>query len=272
MQAGTLLRDVSDVWAPITEPAFVSDHSFEAPPVTRCGHQVAFGVLVSRKTLYGPGNKYPRRYPKIERAHEAVPTCGALSIVHYSQDDSDGLHSALVDAVMACSRPGAVVSGVQVNVPWPDVEHLAGFARDVLPKLPSLRVVLQVNLSVLTSLAYPRAIVDYLRQYAWCVTDVLFDGSAGTGRPLDEATLLDLVAAVSDRLPLLGVGVAGGLGPGRMDTVERIVLDFPNVSFCAEGRLRDGGPEGGDLVHERARLYLVEARDMVEASLKLANR
>lgn len=232
--------------------------------LTGFGHELALGVLVSRKTLTGEGNKYPLRYLPIADAWKGTAPYGAKTFVHYSQDDGDGLGDALVDAVAKVERTGREVHGVQVNVHLPGREHLAYFARTC----PDKRIILQFGPRMVGGDMPTAATLSYLLQYGWSVTDVLIDGSAGTGRPLDVVKLAELVASISTLAPHLGIGIAGGLCEETLyGTVERLLVEYPRLSLCAEGALRDDAPGGGNLVIPKALAYVKRAQAIFESAL-----
>lgn len=241
----------------ISEPAFMSDATIDETSITRHGHQLAFGVLVSRKTLYGPGNKYPNRYPVIDEAWRAVAPFGALTFIHYSQDTDEHLGSALIDAVNRIEREGRPVHGVQVNVHMPRREELEAFAR----RHPKKRVVLQLGPKVVNTRTPAETLCSLLLQYGWVVSDVLLDGSAGTGRDMDPVVTAYYVAALDHFAPHLGIGVAGGLCEEKLSgDVERLLQVYRKLSVDAEGGVRDDGPGGGLLVHDKARRYVDRSR------------
>jgi hypothetical protein len=232
------------------------------PAVTKHGHQVAFGILASRKSLLGPGNKYPLRYPAPVDLYKAAAARGALNIVHYSAEDSEGLGAALVYAVRLVEQDGGPhVHGVQVNVPMPDRAELEKFARIY----PQKRVVLQVGEKALRWSAHNASTLCLnLTQYAWVVTDVLLDGRV-EGKPMDPTMLAYYVAAIHTFAPHLGIGVAGGLCAETMvGTTAELLEAFPNLSVCAEGALRDDAPGGGRLVLDKARAYVLRAREVFD--------
>ena len=251
----------------ISEPAFMSDATIDETSITRHDHRLAFGVLVSRKTLYGPGNKYPNRYPLIDNAWRAVAPFGAQTFVHYSQDTDEHLGTALIDAVNKIERDGRPVHGVQVNVHMPKRAELEAFAR----RYPHKRVVLQLGPKVINAKTPAETICALLLQYGWLVTDVLIDGSAGTGKDIDATIAAYYVAALDHFAPHLGIGIAGGLCEDLLSgDVARLLHHFPRLSVDAEGALRDGGECGGLLVHDKARRYVRRSRSILNGAPKAA--
>ena len=233
-----------------------------APTFTSHGHLLAFGVLVSRKTLYGPGNKYPNRYPTMDAAWRGVAPYGAVTFVHYSQDTDEHLGSALIDAVNRVESSGAEVAGVQVNVHMPRRAELEAFAR----RYPDKRIILQLGPMIWRGQFPPETVCTALLQYGWIVTDVLLDGSAGTGKDLDLLATARYVAALDHFAPHLGIGIAGGLCEEKLTgDVERFLQVYRRLSVDAEGAIRDGAEGGGRLVYDKARRFVHRARAILDA-------
>lgn len=95
---------------------------------------------------------------------------------------------------------------------------------------------------------------------------ILFDASHGRGQALNADALLPFIeAAYADKdFADMGTnfGVAGGLNPDNLEQLlPKILQDFPEVSWDAEGQLHDAISEGGDgsLNMERTRRYLVRS-------------
>jgi len=105
-----------------------------------------------------------------------------------------------------------------------------------------------------------------IRQYAWLITDVLIDRSAGRGQPADQSFVLPIVEILQTFAPHLGVGVAGGLGPDTLDLAAKVIERYPRTSLCAERRLRDEQDGGGELVLDKVRRYVSQARQIIDGS------
>jgi len=207
-------------------------------------HGLTFGVLVSEKTLYGAGNKYPNRYPAPanDRAWRAAARHGALNFVHYNADTDEKLGAALVDAVLAVEQSGRTVHGVQVNVHWPDPGQLRFFAAN----FPQKRVVLQVRSDLAGGWSNPEALrADLAKHYAWVVTDVLLDSSGGAGVRFDHEKMAPVVNHLTKEMPHLGIGIAGGLCASALADMQAMLRTFPHISIDAEGALRDNVADGG---------------------------
>lgn len=219
------------------------------------GRQLMVGVLASSKTLSGEGNRHPGRYPQVG-AIEGIfgQDARALNLVHYATDDRTALSAELVALAKytASSR-----HGLQLNIAWPDPD--APFVDLLHSDMRASRIVLQLSGRAIGSLM-PREVALNVSRYQHYITDVLIDTSVGRGLPLDVPTASRFLAAIAVVCPWVGLGVAGGLCAETLPRIRLLLERFPNLSFDAEGRLRD---EDDHLDLSRVRDYLAAAREML---------
>lgn len=148
-------------------------------PLTPRGHLLALGILTSRKTLYGEGNKYPLRYPQKDALELAAapPEVPVLNVLHHFQEEDVGRVDAVRDAIALVERSGKRVHAVQVNsTEWPMPSTIANIAR------LGRRVILQVRTHWYKS---GRDLARWMQQYAWVVDDVLLGGKVAAAFGLD---------------------------------------------------------------------------------------
>ena len=95
---------------------------------------------------------------------------------------------------------------------------------------------------------------------------VLFDASHGRGQEMNPEALLPFIeAAYNDRdlaHKMTNFGVAGGLHAGNLEELlPKLLREFPELSWDAEGRLHDSIADGGDgsLNMDRTKQYLVRS-------------
>ncbi len=238
------------------------------------------GILASSKTLCGHPNRYPRRYPKPDQAGAIFvddPRC--LNLVHVAPgevpsheqvSDGDGGWATVkmgtgripfaVDLWRAMLLGGPLCHGVQVNKCWPgpsDVLDIRLF-RD---RYPCARVVLQIGPRAM-SMGVPSH-SGGLCLYQGAITDVLIDASAGRGVGLDPALAASWIQRVRERLPDVGIGIAGGLSAETLRDHEPLLRMSPGLSIDAEGQLRDDADGGGNLDLDKVAAYLRVAGDML---------
>ncbi len=236
--------------------------------------RIAFGSLASEKTLNGLPNRHPAMYPTREnlgapfRIRPSV-RAHALCLVHVSADADRGLEDLLRRAHGYAETDRRVLcDGVQVNVAWPAHEGLLHY-RD---SYPEARVILQVGprafqaaaeIAEICKVPLAEGIWHYLHRPVEdeAITDILLDGSAGTGKPLDLDTLAAIVADMAKRFPDLGIGVAGGLCAETLSALATLLRLYPFLNLDAEGRLQR--PDGG-LDLNACAAYLDAARVLLD--------
>lgn len=214
------------------------------------------GVLASWKSLRGIPLK-----PKWQQQTPA-PECiskiflrdaRTVNLVHYSVDE-EHQGALLRDLLEIHTIVGPNLDGFQLNVSWPEIRLLDEYRMAVGY---DYRIVLQIGQpAVEKAEGSPDGVVALLEHYVSVVDDVLFDPSGGRGQPFDAGRAHQFLLAIAEQGWGVGLGVAGGLGPGSVDRLVGLVEEFPNLSVDAQGRLRD--PEN-NLDREAVKQYLAEA-------------
>ena len=216
------------------------------------------GVLASQKTLRGQKNKWPNRYPRVQdisgifTQHE-----GVLNLIHYSTDNHHENPNFLIDELIQMTQLGGpFLHGFQLNIAWPSRGAIAEFRKNV----PNKVIVLQIGGKALRVINHsPKNLADDLIKYEELVDYVLIDPSGGLGIPFDTEKARTYLEAIKERGIDLGLGVAGGLSPTTLDLVQPLLSDFPELSWDAEGRLRD----------EQDKLVLKTSIEYVQRSCRL---
>jgi len=199
------------------------------------GPDLMVGVLVSAKTVTGALSHRPKRYPTIDEVSAIFPRhVRALNLVHYATEEPDTLGDQLVAHTRRLDS--TVLHGFQINVTWPDPKelekHYAACGR--------WHMVLQIGPAALREVDDdPREIARRLGCYGGLIDRVLFDGSGGEGVPLDPDRLRPMLTETLLRMPDLGIGIAGGLGPWSLHLAAPLVREFPDLSLDAESALRE---------------------------------
>jgi hypothetical protein len=223
------------------------------------------GILASSKTLAGQPNKYPNRYPTMDKIGSiAVQDPRVLNLVHVAtggEQDPPALTEMLLKAHAVV---GPHCNGVQVNAEWPAVDALVTYRT----WHPYARVVLQLGPGIVAGSheALTYGLGRYIR--AGAITDVLIDGSGGRGTALDAARVWGITCWLLDES--VQTGFAGGLcaasfvGPDRDRDVVNMLLDRWTLSIDAEGRLRDADDH---LDVQKARAYVDAAGRVFDAGM-----
>jgi hypothetical protein len=237
-------------------------------------HNIAIGILTSAKTLRGEPNKYPTRYPKVEDiaglvAHgkDVVATnqMPVEFIAHYAVENIKDIERELER--LDWHVKNAKLDGVQLNVPphWARSTEL----RDaILSWCQGMRVIVQIR--------PPRKgepFVDLAEAACQAaanknVTDLLIDCSAGNGVELDPVWAGGMIHAIRGRLTIhkdypLGVGVAGGLRPGKLGAVYSLMSIHGPLGFDVESGVRLPGSDTMSI--PALQQYLREAWEMCAA-------
>ncbi|MDA0734900.1 MAG: hypothetical protein O2909_02920 [Chloroflexi bacterium] len=193
------------------------------------------GVLVSSNTLRGEPNQWPNRYAKkCDIAGIFTDHPDTFNVIHYNTNEPDSLLAQLL-AVRHLAGPN--LHGFQLNMAWPSPGDLRLFSQ----RNPDQRLIIQLNQEAFQVVEGLKVgIISKLKlEYSGLVDHVLFDLSAGFGRPLDTAWARQQLQELQDADLGIGLGVAGGLSPTSLHLVEPLVKDFPQLSLDAEARLRD---------------------------------
>lgn len=176
-----------------------------------------------------------------------------VNLVHFSTEEGQE-SSVLADMFKIHEVAGPNFHGFQLNVAWPQINQLDDY-RAAMGW--GHRIVLQLGQKAVEVVGgTTQGVVDMLYHYAGVVDDVLLDPSGGLGKPFDTERARELLSAIAEQGWDLGLGVAGGLGPDSLNLVEPLIVEFPNLSIDAQGRLRNAD---NDLDPNAVNAYLAKA-------------
>lgn len=215
------------------------------------------GILVSQKTLDGQQNKWPGRYPKIEKVAEiCVNHSKALNLVHFNA----GLSLLFNGMIRVTNLAGPHFGGFQLNVSWPSPFAI----KEYKLRYPESVIVLQIGELAYKMVGYsPRELAQKVeKEYSGIIDYVLLDLSGGYGKPLDTIQARNCLEALRERDLDVGLVVAGGLSPSSLNLIKPLVKDFPDLSIDAEGRLRN--KDDDSLNSELAKGYVLRTFDLFE--------
>lgn len=207
-------------------------HVLNAVP-TNTNRLVMVGVLASLKTMRGIQNKWPNRYPTMDKIAGIFPDHPlTLNLIHYNTKEKE----TLGDQLIAMTRfGGANTHGFQLNIAWPEPDIL----REYKKVHPTKQIVLQVGGHAFEMVNNsPERLALRVAEYDEIVEYVLLDPSGGYGKPFDPDRAHDYLVALREKNLNIGLGVAGGLSPSTLNLVEPLAKEFPDLSVDAEGRLR----------------------------------
>jgi len=203
-------------------------------------HKIMVGVLVSNKTLSKETPDNQKRYPYIDDVREIfIDDDAYFNCTHFNSRDFENL---FVHLSMLAQIPN--INGIQLNICWPPAKILEQFKA----RFPDIKIILQIGKNAYEKVGEsPRSLYLKLAEYSNSIDFILFDMSGGNGLLIDVSdTLIKILADIYEKMPNIGVGVAGGLSHDsvfaitRMLEVLKSLKHDPNkISIDAEGRLRD---------------------------------
>ena len=192
------------------------------------------GVLVSSKTMRGEQNKWPNRYPKPEFLNQIFqPFPNTLNLVHFNTKEPEMLYDHL-NRIREMVGPNC--HGFQLNMAWPDPDTLAVFAIQARKTIFVLQVGNRVFEMIDNS---PKKLAERVANYKDLIDYVLLDPSGGLGIPMITEEMKAYLGALKEKDLDIGLGVAGGLGPGKSHLIEPLVREHPDLSIDVEKNVRD---------------------------------
>lgn len=218
----------------ITGFMFLSDalHVLNSVPAN-ANRLVMLGVLASLKTMRCIQNKWPNRYPTMDKIAGIFPGHpSVLNLIHYNTKEKETLGEQLVAMT---EFGGRNLHGFQLNIAWPSPDVLAEYKK----AHPTKQIVLQIGGHAFEMVNHlPEQLAARVTEYDEVVEYVLLDPSGGYGKPFDPERARDYLLALEAQNFGMGLGVAGGLSPATLNLVEPLAREFPDLSIDAEGRLR----------------------------------
>lgn len=226
------------------------------------------GILVSEKTLNGIPNKWPHRYPDVSKiAGLIVEDLRVLNLVHYNTKNTD-LARQLVEVHEKAGIPERL-DGFQLNIAWPDPREILSFLqwadRHITHGRDGQYLVLQIGSRAFEEVFNsPKVLEAYLRDYDGLIDYILLDPSGGLGQVSGAEFYRPYLEELYSEERRFGVGIAGGFGPGRLQTVSELLPEYPYLSIDAEGQLRD---DQDDLDFAKALAYVAETLDIFRTAV-----
>ncbi len=213
------------------------------------------GPMMSYKTLYGLPSSWTGVFPKNKDITQIFFSDETYNCLHYADYDN---HANLSESLKrALLYGGPNIHALQLDMIWPDPKPIA---HAVHASRKRVEVILQVGRRALEEIDNdPNKMLSKLADYNGVIQRVLLDKSMGHGQPMVEAELRPFVEILYERMPHLGVVIAGGLGPFSMDLVGNLPKDFPDLSGDAQSNLRPSGDAHDPISWSFVKAYLIES-------------
>lgn len=213
------------------------------------------GILASVTTLQNRKTKWPLRYPVPGEIATLFPdhTNKVLNLIHLHVPQSSDLLPWLYEAEI---RGGRDLHGFQLNMTWPEVDPIKRWLESRQQRREKAKepgkwqwmpvhdyMVLRCGNHALEMVhRNPSELAQRVGLYKGIIDYVLIDPSGGMGEPINPQFAIDCLTELHSRdLGEMKFAVAGGLSAETLpDLMGPILQKFPETSFDAEGRLRDG--------------------------------
>lgn len=217
--------------------------------------KIMIGVLASGKTLKGGLNKYPNHYPPVLTISQIfLRDYRSLNLIHYHTEREKNLEEQLL---FLTALAGPNCQGFQLNMAWPDPASLERF-HSYFKTGYRRTIVLQIGSEAFAKIDYsPDVLTDKITgEYCGLIDYILLDLSGGKEMPFNPEFIGRCLHVLSQKNLYIGIGIAGGLGPDNVGLIASLIKLYPDLSWDAEGRLRD---ENGKLDLEKTKNYLIES-------------
>ncbi|MBI5733118.1 hypothetical protein HY967_04160 [Candidatus Jorgensenbacteria bacterium] len=217
------------------------------------------GVMMSYKTLHDLPTKWQSAFPSKDTIAGIFSSHDTYNCLHYADYDSDPEFSKSL--ARAISYGGIGIHAIQLDMIWPDPDQVVN---GIYVSRKQIEVILQIGKNALEEVGNdPQRVVERLGDYKGVIHRVLLDKSMGRGLGMNAVGLIPFVEAIKESFPMLGIGVAGGLGPKTMDLVKPLAERFSDLSIDAQGQLRPSGNALDPIDWSMAANYVIKALQLL---------
>ncbi|MCX6735899.1 MAG: hypothetical protein NTZ13_02350 [Candidatus Parcubacteria bacterium] len=212
------------------------------------------GVMMSYKTLHNLETRWTKAFPKKENIADIFSSSETMNCLHYADYEAIDVQCSIAKAI---SYGGNGINALQLDMIWPNPDYIA---KAVFASGVNLEVILQIGKNAIEEANDdPKEVVKRLSGYKDIVQYVLLDKSMGQGLGMDATGLIPFAKAVKEAFPEISIVAAGGLGPESVGLVKPLVLEFPDISIDAQGKLRQSGNALDPIDWNMAEMYLIKA-------------
>lgn len=220
--------------------------------------QLHVGVMMSYKTLHDIPNRWDDAFPKKEDIWRIFSSLDTMNCLHYADYRQDPF--IINDLCKAIYWGGVGMTTLQLDMIWPQPDQVA---EAVQRSGKQLDVILQIGENAFDQVENdPEQLGARLGEYFDLINYVLLDKSMGNGRTMSAEFLGPFISYIKKYFPKLGIGVAGGLGPDRMEPVKPLLEMYQDLSIDAQSWLRPSGNALDPVDWYTAEAYLIQALGM----------
>ena len=138
------------------------------------GRRLHVGVMMSYKTLHDLETKWAKAFPSKETIADIFGSDETMNCLHYVDYDAIDVCKSLTEAI---NFGGVGINALQLDMIWPDPEHVASA---IHASRKQLEVILQVGKNAIEQADNdPQKVVERLRDYEPVAQYVLLDKSMG---------------------------------------------------------------------------------------------
>ena len=218
------------------------------------------GVMMSFKTLHDKATKWAPIFPPKGSLASIFSADHVMNCLHFADyEDQPNLAASLDQAVAYC---GPRLRAIQLDMIWPDPVELQTFRAG---KGQNLEIILQIGKNAMEACQNSEELISKkLELYSGSLDYVLLDKSMGQGKGMDAVGLLPLARRLTADHPRIQLAAAGGLGPDSVELIRPLLLEFPQLSMDAQGKLRPSGNAMDPVDWEFAGTYLRRAVQLIK--------
>lgn len=220
-------------------------------------HKLMVGAVSYYETLNNLPSEWTEAVPRNKDIAEIfIDHPRLFNTIHYVDFENRNL---LENLMKVTELGGKNMHAIELDMVWPEQRVL----KEYRSRFPNIKTILQINTPALNALSdLEDSLIRRIASYDDALDFCFFDKSMGKGLGMDSAFLQPLIQRTIDKLPNIGIAVAGGLGPNKMHLVEPLVKDFSELSIDAESQLRPSGDAHDPIDWQMARDYLEQSLNL----------
>ena len=219
------------------------------------------GAMTNQEVfLANPEDAKPRRTLLTKEELQEVFTDGknVFNVLHWKDDGMYPMTTSN-DLIMACTKCGPSLSGLQLDMVWPDPEMII----EVKSTLPKLSVIVRICDAAMTRVEVLGSSFEYmLRTYLGVADYVLLDCGMKEDTTYVSTTMLALIKQTGLIFPETSIIVGGGMCSNTVNALHPILTQYPRISWEASEGLHTRKSLVDPLDINRMKGYLVKSKHL----------